>query len=166
MSQVTTHAYAHSHSATYVSDKMRQLLRDLLANSGLSPDQLMDDWVEWVERAARTWLDTEDLLAIIIEFYEPGQSKALGRWDFPIDYGTADVEEMWTDRRFLEQTFAKAPRPPAGCQYRIVLNTRPGRPDVAGVGPTKLREISGLTAREVGTVIATPHMTASARFYK
>ena len=43
------------------------------------------------------------------------------RWDFPIRYDGNGVDEMWVDRLFFEESFAKAEAPPAGCLYRIVL---------------------------------------------
>jgi hypothetical protein len=89
----------------------------------------------------------------------------VARWDIPIRYdGTGN--DMWVDREFFAESFAKARRPPAGCSYRVVLRTRPGRPDVAGVEGTTLRSTGNLVAREAGTVIATPDMMASARYYR
>lgn len=73
---------------------------------------------------------------------------------------------MWIDRAFIQDAIAKATAPPSGCIYRILLTTRDGRPDVSGVGPATFRSINGLTAREAGTIIATPDLMASARYYR
>jgi hypothetical protein len=163
---VTTRAYARVHTATFVSDKMRNLLKVLVRNHGLDPQSLVDAWSEWVDRAVRTWLETGDLTDIVIEFYQPGSSVAAARWDFPIRYDGNGLDEMWVDRDFFEESFFKAERPPAGCIYRVVLQTKPGRPDVPGLGPTEFRALNGLVAREAGTVIATPDIMASARYYR
>jgi hypothetical protein len=117
-------------------------------------------------RAARTWLESSHLESIVIEFYWPGSGIAVARWDFPIRYDGNGVDEMWVDRLFFEDSFAKAKAPPQACSYRIVLMTAPGRPDVPGVCSTTLRSVNGLVARDVGTVIATPDIMTSARYYR
>lgn len=166
MTAVTTQAYARTHTAVYVSDKMRNLLMVLVRHHGLDPEKLVDAWSDWVDRAARFWLETGDLLEIIIEFYLPGSAVATARWDFPIRDDGNSMDVMWVDKEYFIKSFIKAKCPPANCLYRVVLITREGRPDVPGVGPTTLRSINGLKAREVGTVIATPDIMASARYYR
>lgn len=166
MSAVSVYAYARTHTSVYVSDKLRNLLKLLVRYHGLDPQKVVDAWSDWVDRAARTWLESGHLQAIVIEFYWPGSDVAVARWDFPIRYDGNGVDEMWVDRLFFEDSLAKAKAPPSGCSYRIVLQTWPGEPHVAGVGSTTLRSIDGLVAREVGTVIATPDIMASARYYR
>ena len=74
---------------------------------------------------------------------------------------------MWVDRLFFEDSLAKAKAPPRGCSYRIVLRTLARQARTSpGVGPTTLRSINGLVAREAGTIIATPDIMASARYYR
>lgn len=166
MSAVSVYAYARTHTSVYVSDKLRNLLKLLVRYHGLDPQQVVDAWSDWVDRAARTWLESGHLRAIVIEFYWPGSDVAAARWDFPIRYDGDGVDEMWVDRLFFEDSLAKAKAPPAGCSYRIVLQTRPNEPHVDGVGSTTLRTVAGLVAREIGTVIATPDIMASAKYYR
>jgi hypothetical protein len=166
MSAVSTHAYARAHTAAFVSDKMRNLLKLLILHHGLNPTALVDAWSSWVDRAARTWLESGDLQTIVIEFYKPGTTTALARWDFPIRYDGNGVDEMWIDRAFFEGSFAKAAPPPPGCIYRIVLCHRPGAEHVPGTGDTDFLSTNGLAAREAGTVIATPDIMASMVYYR
>lgn len=163
---VTTHAFARTHTAVFVSDKLRNFLKLLVRSYGLDPQGVVDAWSEWVDRAVRTWLESGHLEAIVIEFYWPGNTTAVARWDFPIRYDGNGVDDMWIDRLFFEGALAKAQRPPAGCSYRIVLRTSPGKPYVSGVGATTLRSTGSLVAREVGTIIATPEIMASVRYYR
>ena len=166
MNTISTYAYSRAYTSVFVSDKMRNLFKLLVRHHGLDPQKVVDAWSDWADRAVRTWLVSGHLSAIIIEFYWPGTDDAVTRYDFPIRYDGNGVDEMWVDRLFFEDSFAKAKAPPAGCSYRIVLKTSPGEPHVAGVGNTVLRSINGLVAREVGTVIATPDIMASARYYR
>lgn len=166
MSAVSVHAYARSHTSVYASDKLRNFLKLLVRHYGLDPQGVVDAWSDWVDHAARTWLDSGHLESIVIEFYRPGYDTADARWDFPIRYDGNGVDEMWVDRLFFEESFAKAEAPPAGCLYRIVLFHKPGEPYVSGLSSTTMRSINGLSSREVGTVIATPDIMASARYYR
>jgi hypothetical protein len=166
MSAVAVRTYTRAHTSVFVSDKLRNFLKILVRHYDLDPQDVVDAWSTWVDRAARAWLESGHLRSIVIEFYRPGSNVASARWDFPIRYDGNGVDDMWVDRLFLEDSFAKAKAPPPSCSYRIVLMTDPSRPDVPGVSPTTLRSISGLVARDAGTVIATPDLMASARYYR
>jgi len=166
MSAVTVNAYARSHTSTYVSDKLRNLLKALVRSYGLDPQEVVDAWSDWVDYAARTWLETGHLNSIVIEFYTSGSRIAAARWEFPVRYDGNGADEMWVDRMFFDDSIAKAKAPPRNCIYRIVLMADPSRPHIEGMGPATLRSIDGLVAREIGTVIATPDIMASARYYR
>lgn len=159
-------AYARSHTAAYVSDKIRTLMKRLIRTYGLDPQALADAWDEWVERAARTWMETGHLYGFVIEFYRVGGTVALGRWDFPIRYDGDGEAALWVDDDHFAASIAKAGAPPSGCTYRILLQTHAGRPEVPGVITTNYLSIGNLTPRETGTMIVTPDLMASARYYK
>lgn len=165
MTATFTSTYARTHTAAFVSDKMRNLFKILIQYHGLDPTALVDAWTSWVDRAARQWLESGHLRKFIIEFYKPGTTVALARWDFPIRYDGNGSDEMWIDRAFMEGSFAKSTPPPSGCIYRILLSA-PGAPDVPGVGDCDMLSLNGLVAREAGTVIATPDIMASMTYYK
>lgn len=165
MTSTTVTAYTRTHAAVFVSDKMRNLIKILVQYHRLDPTALMDAWTDWVDRAARTWLESGHLQKFIIEFYKPGTTVALARWDFPIRYDGNGVNEMWIDRQFMEQSFEKAAAPPPGCVYRILL-LAPGGADVYGVSSTSFYSLDGLISRDAGTVIATPDIVASMTYYR
>ena len=165
MNVVNTLSFSRTHTATFVSDKMRNLLKTLILDYGLEPKLLVDAWSDWVHDAAREWMQTGDLVKFVIEFYRPGARTAAARWDFPIRYDGADIDQMWVDRDFLQGSIAKAPRPPAGCTYRVLLVHRPGARDL-GLSDVPFLSLGGLAAREAGTVIGTPDIMASATYYR
>jgi Bacterial HORMA domain 2 len=166
MTATTVSAYARTHTAAFVSDKMRNLLKILIQYHKLDATALVDAWTSWIDRAARTWLESGDLTKIVIEFYKPGATVASARWDFPIRYDGNGVDEMWIDRAFFQDSFAKSTPPPAGCAYRVVLSHRPGAPHVSGTEDVDFLSLNGLVAREAGTVIATPDIMASMKYYR
>ena len=163
---VSTHNYTRTNTAIYVSDKVRNLMRLLIINYGLDPTKLVDAWSDWVQAAARQWMEDGDLKSFVIEFYKPGSSVASARWDFPIRYDGSDIDQMWIDTDFLKGTFAKAPAPPAGCTYRILLQPGPGARSLPGMSNASYLSLAGLTARQAGTVIGTPDIMASATYYR
>jgi hypothetical protein len=166
MSATFTNTYSRTHTAKYFSDKMRVVLKYLVSYYKLDPTALMDSWSDWVDEAAREMLELGDLGVIVIEFYKPGSNDALARWDFPIRYDGNGADEMWVDREFLEGSFAKTSSPPAGCVYRVLLVPRPGRPLPSSLTPTSYKSLNGLSGRESGTVVSTPDIMASMKYYK
>src|SRR5882672_116705 len=126
-----THSFTQAHSITFLSDNLRNALREVIRENGLSPANLMQDW-DGIERGIRTWLRTRALLRILVEFYKPGASVASARWDFPIEYSGSGVDEdMWPDKAYLQQLIAKSARPTVDCLYRIVLQTKDNPTPVA-----------------------------------
>lgn len=163
---VSTFTFTRTHTAAFVADHMRNQLVRIVQAAGLSPTALVDDW-EVLGRAARTWLETGDLLGLTIEFYKPGSSKLELRWDFDITYeGSGVDDDMWVDRDHLRRTIEKAGSPPPGCTYGLILSTRRGRPDVSGMSSTTYRSTEGLVSRATGTAIATHDIMAGLRYWR
>ena len=110
--QMSTYAYSQvfsqAHSIVFLSDNMRNTLREVIRENGISPDKLMQDW-DTIERGIRTWLDSGHLNKIVVEFFKPGASEASARWEFPIGYAGSGVDDdMWLDKNYLRQLIAKS----------------------------------------------------------
>jgi hypothetical protein len=167
---MSTHTYSHTynqtHSFVFLSDNMRNTLREVIRENGISPDKLMQDW-STIERGVRTWLASGHLNNIVVEFFKPGASEASARWDFPIGYNGAGVDDdMWLDKNYLRQLIAKAKRPTSDCTYRILLCTNDGAPAVSGFTSCSFLSTGQMSARQAGTVIATGHVTAGATYWR
>jgi len=166
VSGTSTFVYTRGHSEKFVADSMRNALRDIIREHGLDPDLLMQMWALWIERGVRTWLESGHLVAIVIEFYEPGSSTIMTRWDFPITYtGSGIDDDMWLDKAYLRQLIAKAPRPTLKCTYRVLLDRARGFPPVEGIVSTPYLSTGKLMARPAGTIVATGHITTSATYW-
>jgi hypothetical protein len=134
--------------------------------AGLDPTDLVDSWTV-LGAAAKRWMETGDLLGVTIEFYYPNSNRAEHRWDFDISYGGSGVDDdMWVDREHLKRTIDKAGRPPAGCVYRVLLSSKPGRPHVDGIYSVPFKSTEGLISRSTGTAIATQDVMAGLRYWK
>ena len=161
-----TTAYAQTHSVVFLSDNLRNTLREVIRENGLSPEKLMQDWAT-IERGIHTWLGSRHLTAIVIEFFRPGAGEAAARWEFPIGYtGSGVDDDMWLDKSYLRQLIAKSKRPTSDCSYRIVLSTGHGAPSVTGFSDCSFLSTGQLVARQAGTVIATGHMTAGVTYWR
>ncbi len=165
MTVTTTSAYTRAHTAKFLSDKMRNLLKYLIQHYDLCPVKLVDAWTSWVDRAARSWLETGHLEKFVIEFYVPGAAKASARWDFPIRYDGNGADDMWVDQDFYIGSFAKSQTPPSNAIYRVLLQPKRGAPDI-GLADAQYLALGGLVAREAGTAIATPDLMASMTYYR
>lgn len=162
-----TFTYNRTHTSVFVTDNMKNLLRDIIMWSGLEPTKLVDDWEGVLEEAVRTWLRSEDLEKIVLEFYVPGKEDVVARWDFPISYDGSGVgDDMWVAKDFVRRTIEKSQNPPANASYRVVLIAREGRPHVSGMVSTTLRATNGLTGHVSGTAIATPDIMASLKYWR
>jgi hypothetical protein len=161
-----TTAFTQTHSIVFFSDNMRNTLREVIRENGISPNKLMQDWGT-IERGIRTWLQSGHLLNVVVEFFTPGASTASARWDFPVGYDGSGVDDdMWLDKNYLRQLIGKSKRPTSDCSYRIVLVTRPGEPWVDGFANCTFLSTGSLAARHAGTVIATGHMTAGVTYWR
>jgi len=158
--------FTNTHSVVFLSDNLRNTLREVIRENGISPKKLMQDW-ETIERGIKTWLQSGHLNNIVIEFFKPGSSNASARWEFPIGYAGSGVsDDMWLDKNYLRQLIAKSARPTTDCTYRIILCTNAGRPAVAGFSDCSFLSTGSLAARQAGTVIATGHMTAAVTYWR
>jgi hypothetical protein len=149
MTVTTTSAYTRAHTAKFLSDKMRNLLKYLIQHYDLCPVKLVDAWTGWVDKAARSWLETGHLEKFVI----------------PIRYDGNGADDMWVDQDFYIGAFAKSQTPPRNAIYRILLQPKRGAPDV-GLADAQYLALGGLVAREAGTAIATPDLMASMTYYR
>jgi hypothetical protein len=161
-----TFTFNRTHTSVFVADNMRNILKIIIEISGLDPDELVDDWMV-LGPAVQTWLATGDLEQITLEFFTPGSDQVCARWDFPISYDGSGVDdEMWADRGHIQRAIAKAARPPANASYRVILQTRPGRPDMPGMAPAEFRGTRGLVGRASGAAVATPDIMAGLKYWR
>jgi hypothetical protein len=162
----STFVFTRTNSSIFVADNIRNQLRDLVKAAGLDPTQLVDDWGV-IGGAAKRWMETGHLYGVTIEFFYRGSERVQLRWDFDISYGGSGVDDdMWVDRDHLRRTIEKAGRPPAGCEYRVLLSAHAGRPEMPGMATVSFKSTDGLVSRSTGTSIATQDVMAGLRYWR
>lgn len=142
----------YTHSVTYVADKMLLSLKEIIRESGLSPEMLASNW-STLHRGIGTWLGSGHLEAVTLEVYYTSTDALVGRWDFEICYGAAGDGSMWVNTEDIKYHIRKAGQWPSRCAYRIITTTKPGRPDVSGWSTTTFRSTNGFVRQSIGTTI-------------
>jgi hypothetical protein len=158
---VNTYAY----SITYVTDKILNSIKNIIRLSGLSPEKLTGEW-PILERGIKKWLEGEFLEEIHLEVYNPVTDALVGRWDSEIFYGYTGDGAFWVDPDAIKYHIKKAGVWPSTCEYRIVVTTKPGRPDVAGWGTATLRSTDGFLKQSIGTTIDGSGLSAGTGYWR
>jgi hypothetical protein len=164
MTTVTVNTYTHS--VVYVADNILKSLKDIIREVGLDPAKLMGDY-ETNMRALRAWLSSQDLRQVNLEIYDPATDALIARWDLDIAYGwSADDGNFWTDTDQLKYAIRKAGVVPSTARYRLLMDNKPGRPDVAGWSPATYRSTAGMVRQSLGSTIEHNGLGASAAYWR
>ena len=157
-----------TYSATHVATNMLRGLKRIIAGCGLDVTSFARDFAV-LEQGVATWLRSGHLRELILEVWDPKDpSRLVGRFDFTIDYGyyTSGEGDLWLDSETVAWAIRKNGSYPSQCDYRIVADNAPGRPNVTGWTNTTLRETSGLRRHCVGTALGGGSLGAGLSYWK
>lgn len=163
MTSVAVNTYTHS--VTYVADNILKSFKDIIRLSGLDPSKFANDWDSNM-RAIKTWLGTGDLQQVVLEIFNPRTGALIVRWDIDIVYGWSGDGSFWTDTEQLKYHIRKAGLAPSDATYDILLQAKPGRPDVAGWGRGSFRSTDGFVRHSLGSTIEHYGLGGSAAYWK
>jgi hypothetical protein len=156
----------YTHSVTYVADNLLLCTQEIVKRSGLDPSKIANDWGV-LERGLSTWLRTRDLVTVTLEVFNPRTDGLIGRWDFSISYGWTDGSgAFWVDTDQIQYAIRKQGLWPSSCSYRIVVDTKPSRPDVPGWSKTTYRSTNGFVRQSIGTTLDASGLGAAATYYR
>lgn len=163
----TVAAYSRTHSVTYVADNVLKSLKDIIRLSGMDPTKLTNDW-EGIHRAMRTWLESEHLERVVLEIFNPISGALVLRWDVDIVYqwSAGGDGSFYTDTEQLRYHIRKAGVAPAEAKYDVLLQNKPGRPNVDGWGPGSFRSTNGLVRQSLGSTIEHSGLGANAAYWR
>ena len=165
--RISVSVNTYTHSVTYVSDNILRSLQDIVRLSGLSPENLANQWAS-IDLALKTWMKSQHLEKVILEVYDPGTSKLVRRWDLNLDYawtGSGDGR-FWVDTEQIKAAIRKAGYWSSTCHYDIIMSNKPGHPDVDGWGPCAFRSTEGFIKQSLGSTIEHCGLGASASYYR
>lgn len=144
-----TSSYTYTHAVIYVTDRIMQSLFKIIQDLGLDPSALLDEWPS-IERAVKAWTEGQWLEKAILEVYDPSTDKFVRRWDLAVAYDVGGNAEFWADIDAIRYAIRKTGTVPERCQYRVLLYTKSGRPDVEGWGPASSRSTGEMSSHSVG----------------
>lgn len=154
----------YTYSVTYVAEKLLLSLKEIIRESGLSPEKLTSEWAV-LQLGFKTWLETRDLQRVTLEVYDPANNSLINRWDFDIEYGLVGDGTMWVDTENIRYHIKKAGYWPSQCNYSVIVTTKPGRPNVAGWSSCSFRSTDGMSRYSIGTAIDGDNGLGSRAYY-
>lgn len=164
MSSVSINTYTHS--VTYVTDNILKSLKDIVRLSDLNPEKLITEW-DSNQRAIKTWIESGHLELVKLEIFNPSTNGLIVRWDIDIVYSTGSGDgTFYTDTEQLKYAIKKAGVAPAAANYDVLLQNKPGRPDVDGWGPAPSRSTEGMVRQSLGSTIEHNGLGASAAYWR
>ena len=164
MSSVAVNTYTQS--VTYVADNILRSMKDIIRLSGLDPTNLIDSWSSTM-RALQTWLESAHLEMVVLEVFDPNTGALVGRWDIDIVYTMESGDgAFWTDTEQIKYHLRKAGLAPSDAKYRLLLQNKPGRPDVDGWASAQYRSTEGLVRHSLGSTIEHNGLGGSAAYWR
>lgn len=157
--------YSYTHSVTYVADNILKSFKDIIRLSGLDPTNLVDSW-ESKMRGLKTWLASGHLEKVVLEVFDRKTDALVGRWDIDVVYGGSGDGSFWTDTDQIKYHIRKAGLWPSEASYRLLLQNKPGRPDVDGWGPAEYRSTEGFARHSLGSTIEHNGLGGSAAYWR
>jgi hypothetical protein len=158
--------YSYTHSVTYVANNILKSLKDIIRLGGLDPAKLVNSW-ESNMRAVRTWLDSGHLQRVVLEIYDPKTDALITRWDVDVVYSWSSGDgTFWTDTDQLKYHIRKAGVTPSEASYRLLMDNKPGRPDVEGWSSTSYRSTDGMVRQSLGATIEHSGLGASTAYWR
>ncbi|MBX3727280.1 MAG: HORMA domain containing protein [Xanthomonadales bacterium] len=159
-------AYSYTHSVTYVADNILKSLKDIIRLSGLDPAKFADDW-EVNQRGIRSWLDSGHLELVTLEIYHPNTDALITRWDITVVYQWSSGNgSFWTDTEQLRYAILKAGVVPSQAKYRLILQNKPGRPNVDGWSSASFRSTDGMVRQSLGATVQHQGLGANAAYWR
>ncbi len=164
MTSVAVNTYTHS--VTYVADNILKSIKDIIRLSGLDPTNLVDSWSSNM-RAIQAWLHSGHLEVVVLEIFNPKTDILVGRWDIEVIYTTGLGDGgFWTDTEQIKYHVLKAGLAPSKAKYRLVLQNKPGYPDVDGWGSTQYRSTEGFVRHSLGSTIEHYGLGANTAYWR
>jgi len=156
----------YTHSVVYVADNILKSMKDIIRLSGLDPSNLVDDWASTMT-ALQTWLTSRHLDMVVLEIFNPKTNELVGRWDIDVVYSAgAGDGGFWTDTEQIKYHVRKAGLMPSEARYRLLLQNKPGRPDVSGWSSATYRSTEGFARHSIGSTIEHNGLGGNAAYWR
>ncbi|MCY0997156.1 HORMA domain containing protein [Myxococcus sp. MISCRS1] len=158
--------YTHTHSVTFVADNILKSLKEIIREIGLDPSNFVNNWQTHL-LAIRTWLGSGHLERVVLEIYNPTTNRLIDRWDIDVVQNQSQGDgNFWVDTDQLRYHLRKVGVAPTSAMYELVLQTKPGRPDVPGWSAGSFRSTDGMVRQSLGATIEHNGLGAHASYWR
>ena len=151
-----------AHAVTLVTENMLDSMLEIIKETGLNPDKYVKQRDVYTNGIS-AWLESRHISRMVLEIIRPVSNELIRRWDIDIHYsedggdGTFSVN---TDK--LKLAIYEARLEPWTAQYRVIVSTLSGAPQVPGWETTTLSPTDHLSREEIGETITAGGIKASA----
>jgi hypothetical protein len=158
--------YSYTHSVTYVADNILKSFKDILVLSGLDPSNLVDSW-ETTVYGLKTWIQSEHLKGVCLEIFDPRTDALIYRWDLEVVYGWSSGDgNFFADTDLLRYHIRKTGLLPSQTKYRLLVDRKPGAPEVTGWSTAEYRSTAGMVKQSLGTAIEHNGLGTTAGYWR
>lgn len=154
-----------THTISYVTSKMLLSLKEIIREIGLDPGKLTEGW-DTYERGISAWLESRHLRQVILEVYDPKNDNLVTRWDMKVVYGYTGDGSLWVDIDAIRYSIAKAGLVPSSCDYRLLVDNAPDRPDIPGWAACEFRSTDEFSRYSIGATVGGNGISAEAAYWR
>lgn len=160
-----THTYTSTHTATYLTETILGTLAEAIAQLGLVPTAVTDDWAR-NETAVLQWIEERSLKSLSVEFTSTSGA-LITVVEFPVEYSSsgADAAEFRASKDRIRRFLAKFGTLPSTTQTRLFAQFYGNHSSMPGWTKGTAADRSGLRSTSAGTLATAPGATASMSIY-
>jgi hypothetical protein len=162
---VSTNTTSRVHIVTFLTDKVLKSIGDIVRDSGLSMTKFTKDRALF-ERGIKAWLNSGHLEYVVLEIYDSTTDKLIKKWVFEFHEDGDGGVDFWFNPEEIKYHLLKAGKPPATCNYCLIIHNKPGRPDVEGFVKGSPRDSTHLNQFSVGTTVSASTSNVRTNYFK
>jgi hypothetical protein len=161
----STHTYTSTHTATYLTETILGTLVEAIAQLGLKPTAVTDDWAR-NEAAVLKWIEERSLKSLSVEFTS-SSGTLITVVEFPVEFCASgkDAAEFRASKDRIRRFLTKFGTLPSTTQTRLFVKFYGHHTTMPGWSKGTSADRSGLRSTSAGTLATAPGAAASMSIY-
>ena len=102
----------------------------------------------------------------MLEIFHPVTDALVTRWDIDIVYDWSGDGQFWADTAQLKYHLKKAGVVPSTANYKLMVQTKAGEPEVDGWGDGYFRSTDGMVRQTLGSTVEHSGLAANAAYWR
>jgi hypothetical protein len=159
-----TSTYSRTQTIIFLTDELLNKLKIIVRESGLSQANYVSEF-ERNERGIKAWLSSGHFQYLILEIFDKKTGILVKRWDLHVSEDKSGFEGHWSNPDALKYALAKEGKVPGDCDYKVLIQNLPGRPDVDGWVKGESKSTEHLKQSSAGTTATANGFNVKANLY-